>query len=830
MKTQKIINKVLSVILIFTFLISSVSPGYAVSESKSKHVQNCISTAREKLDSITSGSSVEKSVQGSPTKRLLIKYKNGTRSNETNIAIERKLGKKILKKKHFKRLSIELLEVDESNQSNTVEELKKMDNVDIVQPDYQLTLNYVPEDEMYPNEWGLKNTGQVVRGNEGVLGVDINAEAAWNEAMGTKDIIVAVLDTGIDIDHDDLNKNIYKNTEETPGDGIDNDGNGKIDDVNGWDFANDDSSVFDNAAEDEHGTHVAGIIAASMNQKGTVGIAPNVTILPLKFIKNGVGYTSDALEAIEYAQKCGARIVNCSWGGTEYNAILEDTMKNSQMLFVCAAGNNNTDIGDAPVYPASFKLGNLISVTACDNTGKRAWYASYGKNIDIAAPGVEIVSTAPNNTYKSLSGTSMSAGFVSGAAALISSKYPDTSANGLKSRIIDYAQQTGYLSGVVYNNCLLDVFGALTGKKADRINETGVIVKDDSKEKPECPQKDIDPNKKNALPFEMTVKKANVNKVTIRISLLDDKYSKYEVFIFSPDKKIPLLHQARASSNGVFEIKNYKLGTPYSFEVRLISGNEKVSYCGKLSFYTKSSRKDVVLAFNGVYKNSTYGLFTANSSMADGEVNQLSSYTEVEPDNSPTQCNFVPFSGLDDVAGYISSTTDEDWYALSCNSAGKMNFWLGNVPSGCDYDLKVYKRAENGALIEFGSSTKGSDASEPIEQKPVNQYETYFIKVHSASGNNGTSQYKLYVNNNVSVTDDYCNEMQNARLFYSNSDTYGKIDYAGDIDWLAFSAQASGNYTVNTSMRQTSSICQLPQKAFSIGFFRLGKLIIELFS
>jgi hypothetical protein len=356
---------------------------------------------------------------------------------------------------------------------------------------------------------------------------------------------------------------------------------------------------------------------------------------------------------------------------------------------------------------------------------------------------------------------------------------------------------------------LLDAFGALTENKTDRIAETGVIVTNDNKDTPECPQKNNEPlNKKNALPFDMTVKKANSNKVTINISLLDDKYSTCEIFIFSPDKKIPLFHQTQISSYDKFEIKDYRFEIPYSFEVRLKSGNDIISYCGKFSFYTKSSKKDIVLAFNGVYKNSTYELFTENLSMADGEVNPLSSYMEVEPNNSSTQVNSIPFSGVDDVVGYISSTADEDWYTVQCNSAGKMNFWLGNIPSGCDYDLKVYKRAENGAFIEFGSSTKGSNASELIEQKPVNQNETYFIKVYSASGYSGSSQYKLAIHNYVTVTDDYCNEMQNARLFYTGGDVYGKIDYAGDVDWLTFVAQRSGNFTIE-SMGSTDVVGEL---------------------
>ena len=215
------------------------------------------------------------------------------------------------------------------------------------------------------------------------------------------------------------------------GKNYDNDGNGYIDDIHGWDFStyenpvnNGDNTVYDGTIidgknVDSHGTHIAGIIAAGINGIGIQGVAPNVTILPIKFMNGDEGTVFNAIKAIEYAEMMGADIVNCSWGSQSYSQFLYNYMNNSNMLFVCAAGNDGVDAQEFPEYPAMYELDNIISVGATDEAGELATFSNYGQGVNIAAPGKNIYSTLPENTYGYMDGTSMAAPFVTGAAALL---------------------------------------------------------------------------------------------------------------------------------------------------------------------------------------------------------------------------------------------------------------------------------------------------------------------------------------------------------------------------------------------------------------------------
>jgi len=252
-----------------------------------------------------------------------------------------------------------------------------------------------------------------------------------------REVIVAMIDTGVDYNHPDLKDKIWINEGEIPGDGIDNDGNGYVDDVYGWNFYNSDNVVcqylydynlktniaypYDN---DDHGTHVAGIIAANQNlEKGYEGIASNIDIklmiLKINGGEKGIGNLSSAINAIKYATMMGADICNMSWGTDVYNKELEKVIRESDMLFIAAAGNTGTNNNDKPVYPASFELDNLISVTFVDDNGKLTPWSNYGMNkVDIAVPGIDVVSTTVGSSAK-MSGTSMAAPQITGIAAML---------------------------------------------------------------------------------------------------------------------------------------------------------------------------------------------------------------------------------------------------------------------------------------------------------------------------------------------------------------------------------------------------------------------------
>lgn len=414
---------------------------------------------------------------------ILIKYKDSTKETTIKENVKKKVKlKKINTKKKFKKFKIDLLEIDENDDIiKTIEELKKDPNVEFVQPNYKLDVATAPSDPMFDNQWGLQNgNDKEVEGQLGRLGVDINAINAWNLTQGSSNVTVGLLDTGVDINHEDLSSNIYVNAGEIPDNGIDDDGNGYIDDVNGWDFANDDENVYDDVALDTHGTHVAGILAASNNSTGIVGTAPNIKIMPLKFINGNWGYTCDAIAAIEYAMKMSIKIVNCSFGGTDDNYALKDTMLNSGILFVCAAGNRGSDVASYPVYPACFDIPNVLSVASIDSKGVLSQYSSYGNKIHVAAPGVNILSTTPNNTYEYFTGTSAAVPFVTGIAALLKSYLPDLNITEISQRIKNNTVPCTNLTGKVSTGGRVDAFAALTNSKPETDTYTDEGNKDET--------------------------------------------------------------------------------------------------------------------------------------------------------------------------------------------------------------------------------------------------------------------------------------------------------------------------------------------------------------
>ncbi len=344
-----------------------------------------------------------------------------------------------------------------------------------------------PTGEPYWAElWGLENTGQKsgYPRNYGSPDADIDARQALDITTGDPTTVVAVIDDGVDFDHPDLAGRAWTNPGESGGgretNGIDDDGNGYVDDVHGWDFCHDDNSVHD-ADQDFHGTHVAGTIAASLNGVGVVGVAPNVSIMALKFISDDMprdcGLDSQAIAAIAYAKSFGVHIVNASWGGRGDPAEarpLYDAIGASGALFVAAAGNESGDIDKYPAalreLPAAFDLPNILSVAATDNSGGLAGFSNYGKTtVDIAAPGDGILSSLPPDTthpdpgWGWLSGTSMAAPHVSGTAALIASAFPSLAAdpNALKARLLGTGKPDPATAGQTVTGRVVDAFRAL---------------------------------------------------------------------------------------------------------------------------------------------------------------------------------------------------------------------------------------------------------------------------------------------------------------------------------------------------------------------------------
>ncbi|MDE5077796.1 MAG: S8 family serine peptidase, partial [Trichodesmium sp. St2_bin6] len=342
--------------------------------------------------------------------------------------------------------------------------LNKDSRVEVAEVNHKVSIDFIPNDSSFGSLWGLNNTGS----NGGISDADIDAPEAWDTQKGNKDVVVAVVDTGVDYNHPDLASNMWKNTGEIPGNFIDDDRNGHIDDVYGFDWVNEDGDPMD---DQSHGTHVAGTIGAvGNNSRGVVGVSPDVSIMSLKFLNSsGSGTSQGAAQAIIYAADMGADIINASYGSSYSSDIERDAIDYASkkgVLFVAAAGNSSTNNDGFPNYPSNYNLSNVISVAATDNKDKLAYFSNYGrKTVDLGAPGVSILSTVPNNRYASKSGTSMAAPHVAGAAALVLAENPNLSVTELKKTLLDNTDSISSLQNKTATEGRLNVNKAIQAVK-----------------------------------------------------------------------------------------------------------------------------------------------------------------------------------------------------------------------------------------------------------------------------------------------------------------------------------------------------------------------------
>ncbi|MAE57712.1 MAG: hypothetical protein CME69_02465 [Halobacteriovorax sp.] len=313
-------------------------------------------------------------------------------------------------------------------------------------------------DEKYPLQWALDNRGnnEPRRGGgtipiPGVVGSDIGIKEVWGSLNFNKKIVVAVVDTGVDHLHVDLKNQMWINKLEASGsDGIDDDGNGFVDDINGVDLFNNDGDPMD---DNMHGTHVSGIIGAEHNNVGIAGVNNNVSIMAVKYMDHkGRGNLAGAIKATKYAVENGARVVNNSWGMLKESKILREYLafagKEHGVIFVAAAGNNYKNLDISPLYPAAYRLDNQITVAALNPENRMTGFSCYGKEtVHTSAPGRNIISTVPGNDYKVLSGTSMSAPYVAGAVSLLLSKNPSLTPLEIKEKVINTSVYVDHFKG-----------------------------------------------------------------------------------------------------------------------------------------------------------------------------------------------------------------------------------------------------------------------------------------------------------------------------------------------------------------------------------------------
>ena len=480
-------------------------------------------------------------------------------------------------------------------------------------------------DKYFIYQWGMENRGdfkyneqvggklvkQTVTSVKAVSGIDISLpEARAKYSGGRRETIVAIIDTGVDYRHEDLQNVLWQNPGEIPGNGIDDDGNGYVDDVNGWNFYDDNNKIY-NGKDDAHGTHIAGTIVANNDSKGVAGIAGDSTvkIMVLKALggDDESGSTSGIVEAIKYAEKMGATICNFSFGTDKPDKYLEEAIRDSNMLFVVAAGNGdeNTGLGynidSRPIYPASYRYANIITVANLQADGDLHISSNYSNNyVDIAAPGARILSTIDSASFNSgyasgkmsspyayMTGTSMAAPYVVGTAALLYSDFPGITLNQVKQSILGGAKMLPELAGKVSTGGMLNADGAyafalnnyqsfvvenkkVEEAKAEEARQIEEARKAEEVKKAEEAKKAEELKKAEAQKEKAAAKKIAKGKAPlIYLSLTRD--GKVLVKVRDKDKDISLVRYSKGKKGDSYFTKNKK-GT----KIALNKKNEKV--------------------------------------------------------------------------------------------------------------------------------------------------------------------------------------------------------------------------------------------------------------
>ncbi|HKO95920.1 MAG TPA: S8 family serine peptidase [Pyrinomonadaceae bacterium] len=400
-----------------------------------------------------------------------------------SVRIERLAGPEIVK-------DLRLARVAPEETGRAIQALRMRPDVIYAEPNYIRHKFATPTDVRFTEQWALKNDGQ-----GGKVDADIDADLAWDTTTGSSQIVVGVIDEGVDINHPDLQPNIWTNPGETAGNGIDDDGNGFVDDIHGWDFFHNDASVYDGTAgdtnTDSHGTHVAGIVgAAGNNGNGVAGVNWQVGLLPLKILgaDNEWPATSSVLltvRAYAYAKQmrdlyaatggtrgANIRILNNSYGGYGESQAERDAIRalaDLGILFVVAAGNESRNNDRNAVFPANYNESNVVSVSSTNRYDSPSGFSNYGsRTVHMAAPGDEILSTAPHSSYRFASGTSMASPHVAGVAALICAANPSITLGRLRAGLMLGGDQLSELSPTVFGTG-----GVITGR---RLNAAGALA------------------------------------------------------------------------------------------------------------------------------------------------------------------------------------------------------------------------------------------------------------------------------------------------------------------------------------------------------------------
>lgn len=428
-------------------------------------------------DATLKSASVETQAKHVPNE-MLVKFKDGVNETQKLVVLAKVNGKmkeKILTKAMENigdKEGVSLISLP-GQALEAIDRIKGLPEVEHAEPNYIYEHCATSNDTYYANGslWGMYGDGTTPKNDFGS-----QAGEAWATGLtGANTVYIGIIDEGYMYTHEDLAANAGTNPGETANDGIDNDGNGLIDDVYGWDFASNDKTVFDGTADD-HGTHVAGTIGAvGGNGKGVAGVVWNVKLLSGKFLGARGGTTANAIKAVDYFTNLkikGLNLVatNNSWGGGGYSELLEAAIKranNAGILFIAAAGNSGTNNDVTASYPSGYNIDNVIAVASITSTGALSSFSQYGATtVDLGAPGSAIWSTVPVKSrknivsgYASYSGTSMATPHVTGAVALYKSTHPNATAVDIKAAILSSVVPTSSLSGKCVTGGRLNVSG-----------------------------------------------------------------------------------------------------------------------------------------------------------------------------------------------------------------------------------------------------------------------------------------------------------------------------------------------------------------------------------